>query len=227
MGGDIEVSVVELEVWLSPSVDFTLIELVEVDGETSIMDDWAFVLPDVPDGSTREEVVGNVEVFGPSRVPEFDLVLRVAGLEVPISVHVIVRLSVVESPDSLPINGPNDPILVPIDRVCVELSLRLPDVHRCASVIPSRNTFPEIVCLYLALRVGVSEVIAGPFPVNLVEIIRHEDCIADYSYAGRGLHDNIDLPEKYVRIRPDLYGIMALLECEFSAVRSESNLCAV
>lgn len=106
----------------------------------------------------------------------------------------------------------------------MESSLRLLNFYSRTSIIPPGHAFSEIICLDLTLRVDVSEVVARPFPVDFVKIIGHKDCIADHSYAERGLHDDIDLAKENIRVCPNLNSIMSLLKCKFSTVRSEGKI---
>ena len=98
----------------------------------------------------------------------------------------------------------------------MELSLRVRDSRLRAAVVGACHALAEVVCLNGTG--GLSEVVAGELPVDLVEVIGDEDDAGDDALAGGGLGDNVDFAEEEVVGRPDVWGVRGFVEGKLSAV---------
>jgi hypothetical protein len=99
----------------------------------------------------------------------------------------------------------------------MELVLRVVDGRRGPSIVVSWLAFTKVVCLDLS-RIR-AEVIARPFPVDFIQVVRHHDRARYDTGTRRHLHDHLDLAEENVEPSPDVWSVVPLGEGEIRAVR--------
>ena len=87
-------------------------------------------------------------------------------------------------------------------------ALRGRDIHKNTPVVVPRDALPEIVILHLTTgECRVSEVVAAPFPVDLVEDVGDEDGGGYDAGAGGALEIDVDASVVDVEICPELGGV--------------------
>lgn len=91
------------------------------------------------------------------------------------------------------------------------------------SVVGTCLPFTKIVGLHSA--VGSAKVVARPFPVNLIQIIRHHDSACDDTRARSRLDHHFDMTKKNVEARPNIRCIVSFGKSEIGTVRNSVRDC--
>jgi hypothetical protein len=118
--------------------------------------------------------------------------------------------------DVFAINRPRQSVWSPVENIGVKLILRRIDSWCGAATVTTRNSLAEEIGLYNAF--GCAEVVTRPFPVDLIEIIRHHNGTSDDSCTWSSLENDFDTPKENVEFGPDVGRIHALSEGEVCAI---------
>jgi hypothetical protein len=116
------------------------------------------------------------------------------------------------------INRPGQLIRCPVQNISMELFGRVLDGRLCTSVVVASNAFAKHIRLNFAC--GTAEVASAPFPVNLVQAVRHQYSTSDDALAFGGFHRNFNFAEEEIEAGPDVRGIETLSKSEVGAIRT-------
>lgn len=105
----------------------------------------------------------------------------------------------------------------------MKLVLRITDCRGGTSVIRSSDPFPEIICL--DKPTGLAEVIAAPFPVHLIEVIRQQSCSGDDPLSWSSFHHHFNMTKQKIEPTPDVGGVIAVDERENGTVLAIISNC--
>lgn len=130
-----------------------------------------------------------------------------------------------ECTNSLSVDFPTKRCRTPIKRVGVKFRLGRVNSRLRATIVVSSNTFSKVVGLHLAT--GSSKIVSGPFPINFIQVIRHQDCTTDNTNAWCCLHNNFNTTKEEIEICPDIWCFIPLAVCEFSTVGAIFDGCIV
>lgn len=94
--------------------------------------------------------------------------------------------------------------------------MRIVDINLRTSIVVASNALSEIVGLYLAF--AFTEVIARPFPVELVLVVAHKHGSSDQTCTRSRSQFNIDTSKHKILVCPNVWRIIAFVECEHGTI---------